>query len=144
MHRWLTLITSLLVMVTTVLLRAQQPPVTEAAKAQVKGESKAQTTPKTKGDEPAKEKDKIKTSTDEETVVTHHRMHIDGKELVYTATAGLMPLKDTKGDVEARIFFVAYARDDSGPLTAQSAHVQFQWWAWICVGMATSGNARTT
>ena len=125
MHRWLTLITSLLVMVTTVLLRAQQPPVTEAAKAQVKGESKAQTTPKTKGDEPAKEKDKIKTSTDEETVVTHHRMHIDGKELVYTATAGLMPLKDTKGDVEARIFFVAYARDDSGPLTARPLMFSF-------------------
>ncbi len=108
MHRSLTLITSLIVILTTVILRGQQPPPTEAAKVQAKGETKAQASPKTKGDEPAKEKEKAKTSTDEEPVVTHHRLLIDGKELAYTATVGLMPLKDTKGEVEARIFFVAY------------------------------------
>ena len=73
MHRSLTLITSLIVMMTTVALRGQQPPSTEAAKAQAKGETKTQSLPKTKADEPAKEKEKTKTSTDEEPVVTHHR-----------------------------------------------------------------------
>ena len=97
MHRSLTLITSLVMVMTTVTLRGQQPPSTESAKAQAKGETRAQTPPKTKGDEPAKEKEKAKTSTDEEPVVTHHRLLIDGKELAYTATAGLMPLKDAKG-----------------------------------------------
>ena len=96
-------------------LRGQQPPSTESAKPQAKGETKAQASPKTKADEPAKEKEKAKTSTDEEPVVTHHRLPIDGKELAYTATAGLMPLKDTKGEVEARIFFVAYTLDNAGP-----------------------------
>ena len=61
MHRSLTLITSLIVIMTTVALRGQQPPSTESAKAQAKGETKAQTSPKTKGDEPAKEKEKAKT-----------------------------------------------------------------------------------
>jgi carboxypeptidase C (cathepsin A) len=111
MRRSLTLIVSLMVILTTVVLRGQQPPSTEAAKAQAKGETKAQTSSKTKGDEAAKEKEKVKTSTDEEPVVTHHRLQVDGKELAYTATAGLMPLKDTKGEVEARIFFVAYTLD---------------------------------
>jgi carboxypeptidase C (cathepsin A) len=115
MRRSLTLIVSLMVILTTVVLRGQQPPSTEAAKAQAKGETKAQTSSKTKGDEAAKEKEKVKTSTDEEPVVTHHRLQIDGKELAYTATAGLMPLKDTKGEVEARIFFVAYTLDGTTP-----------------------------
>ncbi len=124
MHRSLTLITSLIVISTTVVLHGQQPPSTEAAKAQAKGETKTQGSPKTKADEPAKEKEKVKTSTDEEPVVTHHRLIIDGKELAYTATVGLMPLKDTKGEVEARIFFVAYTLDNGGPARESPAHVQ--------------------
>ena len=35
-----------------------------------------------------------------------------------------MPLKDTKGEVEARIFFVAYTLDDAGPVARAPAHVQ--------------------
>jgi carboxypeptidase C (cathepsin A) len=125
MYRSLTLITSFIVMMTTVALRGQQPPSTESAKAQAKGETKVQTSPKTKGDEPAKEKEKVKTSTDEEPVVTHHRLLIDGKELAYTATVGLMPLKDAKGEVEARIFFVAYSLDGAGPATGRPLMFSF-------------------
>ena len=94
-------------------------------RAQAKGETKAQASPKTKADEPAKEKEKVKTSTDEEPVVTHHRLVIDGKELAYTATVGLMPLKDTKGEVEARIFFVAYTLDNGGPATERPLMFSF-------------------
>jgi carboxypeptidase C (cathepsin A) len=117
MHRSLTLITVFIVLTTAVALYGQQPPATESAKAQIKGETKAQALPKTKVDEPVKEKEKAKTSTDEEPVITHHRLSLDGKELAYTATAGLMPLKDTKGEVEARIFFVAYTLDNVGPVS---------------------------
>ena len=56
-------------------------------------------------DATAPEKPKTKSSTDEEPVVTHHRISVDGKELKYTATAGLMPIKDAKGETEARIFY---------------------------------------
>ena len=115
MHRFLTLITGLIILTIAVAVRGQQPPPIEAAKAQGKGATKPQQPlPRTKADEPAKDKEKAKTSTDEEPVITHHRLSIDGKELAYTATAGLMPLKDTKGEVEARIFFVAYTLDDAG------------------------------
>jgi hypothetical protein len=53
MYRSLTLITSLIVMTTTAILGAQQPPSTEPAKAQAKGETRTPTSPKMKGDEPA-------------------------------------------------------------------------------------------
>ena len=66
-------------------------------------------------------KDAPKTATDEEPVVTHHRIRLGGKELKYTATAGLMPIKDAKGETEARIFFIAYTRDDAGPVGVAAA-----------------------
>src|ERR1035441_8064169 len=45
---------------------------------------------------------------DETPVVTHHSIQANGKTLAYTATAGLMPLKDSSGETEAHIFYVAY------------------------------------
>lgn len=48
---------------------------------------------------------------EEPPVVTHHEIHVGGKTLKYTATTGLMPLRDAKGDTEAHIFFIAYTLD---------------------------------
>jgi carboxypeptidase C (cathepsin A) len=77
---------------------------------------------KAEAGEPAKAKDRErneaasgKSATDEEPVVTHHRIQLGGEALKYTATAGLMPIKDAKGEIEARIFFMAYTRDEAGP-----------------------------
>jgi carboxypeptidase C (cathepsin A) len=125
MHRSLTLMTGLIVVLTSVALHGQQPPPTESAKTQTKGDTRIATPAKTKADEPAKEKEKAKTSTDEEPVITHHRLLLDGKELSYTATAGLMPLKDTKGEVEARIFFVAYTLDTAVPASERPLMFSF-------------------
>lgn len=72
-------------------------------------------TAKPKVDEPAKAEDKPKTSTDETLVVTHHRFQAAGKEVPYTATTGLMPIRDAKGETEAHIFFMAYTLDSAGP-----------------------------
>lgn len=44
-------------------------------------------------------------------VVTHHQITVAGKPLKYTATAGMMPLKAASGDVDARIFYIAYTLD---------------------------------
>ncbi len=45
-------------------------------------------------------------------VITHHEVHVGGKTLRYTATAGMMPLKNNDtGDVEAHIFYIAYTLD---------------------------------
>src|SRR5262249_51801523 len=41
-------------------------------------------------------------------VVTHHEIRAGGKPLRYTATTGMMPIKNRDGETEARIFFMAY------------------------------------
>jgi carboxypeptidase C (cathepsin A) len=44
--------------------------------------------------------------------VTHHEIHVGGRALRYTSTAGLMPLKNADtGEVEAHIFYIAYTLD---------------------------------
>ena len=54
-------------------------------------------------------------------IVTHHEIHVGGKILHYTATTGMMPLKNNDtGEVEAHIFFIAYTLDGQNehrPLT---------------------------
>ena len=59
---------------------------------------------------------------DETPVVTHHSITVGGKKINYTATVAQMPLKDTSGETEAHIFYMAYTLDgvkDTGqrPLT---------------------------
>ena len=57
---------------------------------------------------------------EEKPIVTHHEMRAGGKTLRYTATTGLMPIRDAAGKVEAHIFYVAYTLDNPGarrPLT---------------------------
>src|ERR1051326_5175934 len=45
-------------------------------------------------------------------IVTHHEIHAGGKTLRYTATTGMMPLKNNDtGEVEAHIFYIAYTLD---------------------------------
>lgn len=44
-------------------------------------------------------------------VVTHHSLTIGGQEIRYTATAGYLPMKDEKGKILARMFFIAYTKD---------------------------------
>jgi len=40
-------------------------------------------------------------------VVTHHELHAGGKTLHYTATAGMMPMKNSEsGEVEAHMFYI--------------------------------------
>ncbi len=53
-------------------------------------------------------------SPEEPPVITHHQIQVGGKTLSYTATTGMMPIKNREGEVEGRIFFMAYTLDDSG------------------------------
>jgi carboxypeptidase C (cathepsin A) len=97
--------------------QAAQEPAPRAVPAPPGGEARSQSAA-AKAGEPAK-KEASKTATDEEPVVTHHRIRLGDQERRYTATAGLMPIRDDKGEVEARIFFMAYAREDAGPTEAR-------------------------
>ncbi len=51
---------------------------------------------------------------DEPPVVTQHQISADGKTLAYSASAGMMPIKNAQGETEAKIFYIAYTLKDSG------------------------------
>src|SRR5712671_2385114 len=51
---------------------------------------------------------------EEPPVITHHEIRAGGRTLRYTATTGMMPIKNREGETEARIFFMAYTLDDAG------------------------------
>jgi carboxypeptidase C (cathepsin A) len=67
--------------------------------------------PEAASTEKSKPADAKKEEKEEPPVVTRHEIRAGGKVLKYTATAGLMPLKNDAGDLEARVFFVAYTLD---------------------------------
>src|SRR2546425_8735111 len=53
-------------------------------------------------------------SPEEPPVITKHEVHVGGRTLRYTATVGMIPIKNREGETEARIFFMAYTLDDAG------------------------------
>jgi carboxypeptidase C (cathepsin A) len=48
---------------------------------------------------------------EEKLITTHHRAHIGGHDVAYTATTGTMLLKNDDGKVRATVYFTAYTRD---------------------------------
>src|SRR5689334_8356752 len=48
---------------------------------------------------------------EEPPVVTRHEIHVGGTVLKYTATTGMMPIKNRDGETEARMFFMSYVLD---------------------------------
>lgn len=50
-----------------------------------------------------------------EPVVTKHTMTFHGAPLSYTATTGLMPIRNDDGEIEGRLFYVAYTKDGEDP-----------------------------
>src|SRR5450631_2366676 len=95
-----------LLLILAVSVTAQQKDSSEPSKPTDKG---AQATEKS-GKLPA---DAEKGAPKEEPpIVTHHEIHLGGRVLHYTATAGYMPIRNEEGtEVEANIFFVAYTLD---------------------------------
>jgi len=61
---------------------------------------------------PTAKEEKPKELPEEKPVVTHHEVRVQGKALKYTATTGMMPIKNADGETEAHIFFMAYTLDN--------------------------------
>jgi carboxypeptidase C (cathepsin A) len=60
---------------------------------------------------PEEKKDQYPLDVDKEPVTTEHSITIDGETIEYTATAGMLPIRNDLGsEVEAGIFFVAYRK----------------------------------
>src|SRR5215813_9338926 len=64
-------------------------------------------------------------SPEEPPIVTHHEIRAGGRVLRYTATAGMMPIKNRDGETEARMFFTAYTLDDAGAKTQRPLTIAF-------------------
>ena len=69
-----------------------------------------------------KKDEKPESKLPEPPIETQHQIKVGGKALKYTATTGMMPLKNEKGDHHANIFYTAYTLDGvkdkaSRPLT---------------------------
>ena len=76
------------------------------------------------GVESARANEQKPANTDDvpEPVVRSHRIEIGGRQVSYTTTCGLMPIRDDKGELVARLFFTAYTLNQpvgsrSRPLT---------------------------
>lgn len=57
--------------------------------------------------------------------VTKHTFTLNGQPLAYTATAGMMPLKDAEGKTTAEIFYIAYTKDGMGNLAQRPVTFSF-------------------
>jgi carboxypeptidase C (cathepsin A) len=54
---------------------------------------------------------------DAKPVVTSHRMTLNGSTLAYTASTGMMPIRNAAGVVEGNMFYVYYKRDGGNAAT---------------------------
>ncbi|MCW5970869.1 MAG: hypothetical protein KIT57_20380 [Blastocatellales bacterium] len=52
---------------------------------------------------------------DEPPVVTKHEIKMGDRQLKYTVTTGMMPIRNREGVTEAQIFYMAYTLDGAGP-----------------------------
>ncbi|HEV2495294.1 MAG TPA: peptidase S10 [Terriglobia bacterium] len=93
-------------------LRSQEPDEEAAETESSTSAERARPQPSGKEKPAAEQKGKEKEAPEEKPVVTHHEIHVEGKVLKYTATAGTLPIKNDDGETEANIFFIAYTLDN--------------------------------
>src|SRR5262247_2349519 len=81
-----------------------QPPVEPATVA----------TPAQQPDEsgPGRQNREVATAAEEKISPTSHELRLDGRDVKYTATTGTLPIRLDDGKAAARMFFVAYTKDD--------------------------------
>jgi len=92
--------------------RSQQPPAQQPTPAPTASASPA---PSSAGPGQARgPQERPSPSPEEPPVITHHEIRVGGRTLRYTATTGMMPIKNRDGETEARMFFMAYTLDDGG------------------------------
>jgi carboxypeptidase C (cathepsin A) len=62
---------------------------------------------------------------EEKPIVTRHSIHLNGKTLSYTATAGMMPIRSAQGEIEANLFYVSYVLDGTTDFSKRPLMVAF-------------------
>ncbi|HKD13055.1 MAG TPA: peptidase S10, partial [Candidatus Angelobacter sp.] len=108
---------SLIFLALTILFSASLVAQERRSQRQPESQSQASTTTQPPKTPPATESKK---EPETPPIVTHHEIHVGGKTLHYTATAGMMPIRNNEGELEANMFFMAYTLDGQSerrPLT---------------------------
>ena len=99
-------------------LAPQEPratPEEPAARGAQRVERSAEKPAEKPADKPAEKAADKPPEKEEAPVVTKHELRLaGGRVLRYSVTTGLMPLKSDTGEVEARVFFMAYTLDRTG------------------------------
>ena len=103
------------------LIAEEKPATPPPAKSEVPKSEEKPKEEKPK-DEKAKEDKDLKRERKSD---TKHSITLNGAKLDYTATAGLMPLKDGEGKTTASIFFIAYTKNGVTDLTKRSVTFSF-------------------
>ncbi len=57
--------------------------------------------------------------------MTKHELRAGGKTLKYTATTGYLPIRSPQGEIEARMFFIAYTLDGTADPASRPLTVSF-------------------
>ncbi len=57
--------------------------------------------------------------------MTKHELRAGGKTLKYTATTGYLPIRSPQGEIEARMFFIAYTLDGAADPASRPLTVSF-------------------
>lgn len=81
--------------------------------------------------------------------VTQHEIVIDGKPLSYTATAGRLPIKNDKGEIDAQVFYIAYTVDQDTEINRRPLIFTFNGGPgspaiWLHMGIAGPYRAKMT
>ena len=80
---------------------------------------------------------------EEAPVVTHHEARAGGRTLEYTATTGFLPVRNpTSGDLEARVFFIAYTLEGRADPAKRPLMISVQRRPRLLLGMASPRCAR--
>jgi carboxypeptidase C (cathepsin A) len=104
---------------------AQEPTKRESRRGEGATKQEAPPQEKPKDSATPKEAEKDKPTDESKPIITHHEVKVGDRALKYTATTGMMPIRDAKGDVEAKIFFIAYTVDDAGDFTRRPLMFSF-------------------
>lgn len=101
---------------------AQQPHSDQKPAAEKADDKK----PKEEGKDAEKNQDKPKPDEkSEKKSETKHNIAIGGQKIDYTATAGMIAIKDAEDKTTANIFFIAYTRDGQPDLTKRPVTFSF-------------------
>lgn len=70
---------------------------------------------KSEGVKTEEKPEKVQEAPEPEPVVTSHSITVGGKTLRYTASTGRLPIQNDKGEIQARLFYVAYKLETDTP-----------------------------